>query len=412
MKICIIGGGLTGLTAAYALSEGHEVTLLEKQAEIGGCLSSYRIGTNFVEKYYHHCFTTDTQLFALLDALDLSRNLEWLTGTTGSCTGSTIYPLNTPLEILSYPGMTLIDKAHLALLTIRAKNMDAGALDNVPAAEFITKELGSRVYHSFFEPLLRSKFGERRNEISAAWLISRIAIRSHRGAHGERLGYLKGGFHQLTEALVESAQKRGSIICTGETAVSLKRGQGGWELNGEMYDHVISTIPPQDLQRIGGPAIAAVPYQGAACLTLCLDRDVTNGIYWTNMVDEAPYGAVVAHTNLVPKSRYGTDIVYLASYFGDEISPGHEDRMFADFCLRFRVEREEVSWHSMATDLRAGPVFTTGYRDLIPRYEEKGLFMAGMFSRPNYPERSMEGAIAAGFEVSGLIDRSLSHESD
>ena len=66
----------------------------------------------------------------------------------------------------------------------------------------------------------------------------------------------------------------------------------------------------------------------------------------------------------------------------------------------------------MAIDLRAGPVFTTGYRNLIPGYEEKGLFMAGMFSRPNYPERSMEGAIAAGFEVSGLIDRSLSHESD
>ena len=232
--------------------------------------------------------------------------------------------------------MTFVDKVHLALLTISAKKMDAGALDNVPASEFITKELGSRVYHSFFEPLLRSKFGERRNEISAAWLISRIAIRSHRGAHGERLGYLKGGFHQLNEALIESAQKRGSTISTGEPAVSLSRVQGGWELNGENYDHVISTIPPQDLQLIGGPAIAAVPYQGAACLTLCLDRDVTNGIYWTNMVDEAPYGAVVAHTNLVPKSRYGTDIVYLASYFADEIPPGHEDRMLHRFLPAFQ----------------------------------------------------------------------------
>ncbi len=412
MKICIIGGGLTGLTAAYALSKGHEVTLLEKQAEIGGCLSSYRIGTTWVEKYYHHCFTTDTKLFAILEELDLSRNLEWLRGTTGSCTGSTIHPLNTPLEILRYPGMTLIDKARLALLTIRAKKLDADRLDTVPAEEFITRELGTRVYHSFFEPLLRSKFGERRHEVSAAWLISRIAIRSHRGAHGERLGYLNGGFHQLTEGLADAAKKRGCTICGGEAAVSLKKSPGGWELNNEMYDHVVSTIPPQDLQRIGGPEIAAVPYQGAACLTVCLDRDVTNGIYWTNLVDEAPYGAVVAHTNLVPRSRYGTDIVYLASYFGDEIPPGHEDRMLADFCQRFRVEGEEVSWQSMATDLRAGPVFTTGYRNLIPKYEEKGLYMAGMFSRPNYPERSMEGAIIAGFEVSGFIDRSLSHESD
>ena len=412
MKICIIGGGLTGLTAAYTLSEGHEVTLLEKQTEIGGCLSSYKIGTTWVEKYYHHCFTTDTTLFALLEELDLGKNLEWLIGTTGSCIGSTIYPLNTLLEILRYPGMTVIDKARLALLTIRAKKLNAAGLDTIPAEEFITREIGARVYHSFFEPLLRSKFGKRRHEVSAAWLISRIAIRSHRGTQGERLGYLNGGFHQLTEALANAAKKRGCAICTGEGALSLKKVSGGWEINNAKYDHIVSTIPPQDLQKIGGPEIAAVPYQGAACLTVCLDRDVMNGIYWTNLADEAPYGAVVAHTNLVPRSRYGTDIVYLASYFGDEFPPGLEDRMLDDFCQRFIVKRNEVTWQSMATDLRAGPVFTTGYRNLIPRYEEKGLYMAGMFSRPNYPERSMEGAIVAGFEVSGLIGRGLSHESD
>jgi hypothetical protein len=31
--------------------------------------------------------------------------------------------------------------------------------------------------------------------------------------------------------------------------------------------------------------------------------------------------------------------------------------------------------------------------------------MAGMFSFPNYPERSMEGAVVAGQEAAALIDR-------
>jgi protoporphyrinogen oxidase len=53
----------------------------------------------------------------------------------------------------------------------------------------------------------------------------------------------------------------------------------------------------------------------------------------------------------------------------------------------------------MAVDPWAGPVYTTGYRSLIPAFEHQGLFMAGMFSSTNYPERSMEGSVRAGSEV-------------
>jgi len=40
---------------------------------------------------------------------------------------------------------------------------------------------------------------------------------------------------------------------------------------------------------------------------------------------------------------------------------------------------------------------------LIPEYSHGGLFMAGMFSLPNYPERSMEGAVRAGHEVAARV---------
>ena len=35
--------------------------------------------------------------------------------------------------------------------------------------------------------------------------------------------------------------------------------------------------------------------------------------------------------------------------------------------------------------------------------------MAGMFSRPNYPERSMEGSIVAGEEVASAAGRAAPH---
>ena len=77
---------------------------------------------------------------------------------------------------------------------------------------YIINHLGKNIYSSFFEPLLKSKFGEHRNEVSAAWLISRIAIRSNRGVAGERLGYLNGGFHILIDALERSIESKAGHV--------------------------------------------------------------------------------------------------------------------------------------------------------------------------------------------------------
>ncbi|HPZ14921.1 MAG TPA: amine oxidase, partial [Bacillota bacterium] len=43
------------------------------------------------------------------------------------------------------------------------------------------------------------------------------------------------------------------------------------------------------------------------------------------------------------------------------------------------------------------------FADLIPAYEKHGLYLAGMFSPPNYPERSMNGSIVAGWEAARKI---------
>ncbi len=405
MQICVIGGGLTGLVAAHALAGDHEVHLFEKLPYLGGCLSSYEMNGYWIERYYHHCFSGDTHLFDLLRELGLFESLEWRTGTTGYYSGGKIYPLNTPWEILRYPGLSLIGKARLALLTFTAKSADLSALDDVPAERYILDHLGSDVYSSFFEPLLKSKFGDRRKEVSAAWLFSRIAIRSDRGVSGERLGYLNGGFQRIIEGLEKSVLGKGGTIRKKTPVSSLSCKGGKWTVNDTVFDTVISTLPPQELQKTGGPVMPAIPYQGAACITLALDRQVTNGIYWLNMKDSAPYGAVVSHTNFIPVDRYGEHLVYLASYFSGTV-PAHIDKtMIDDFCTRFSVAPDEIRWHRIAVDPFAGPVYTTGYKSLIPAYEQQGLYMAGMFSRTNYPERSMEGSLRAGKEVAACVSR-------
>jgi len=410
MRVCVLGGGLSGLSASLRLSRSCEVTVLERDREPGGCLSSYRLDGAWVERFYHHCFAGDARLLALLGELGLSDRLEWLRGTTGSYAGGRTYPLNTPLEILRYPYLGITDKAKLALFTLRAKREKLEDLDNVTARSFVIDRLGEGIYNQFFRPLLRSKFGDRENDVSAGWLISRVAIRSNRGLAGERLGYIRGGFHLLVERLAELAAKQGCSMVTGSPATSLVRKDGKWVVNGTSYDQVLSTIPPREITRIGGPDLPAIPYQGAACMTLGIDRDVTGGVYWLNMTDPAPYGAVVSHTNFVPADRYDGRIVYLASYFQGSMDPALPQRMADDFCSRFRLPPESIRWKKMAVEPFAGPVYVTGYRKLIPAYQEKGLFLAGMFSPPNYPERSMEGSILAGEEAARRIAEAAAHE--
>ncbi|MGB9637621.1 MAG: FAD-dependent oxidoreductase, partial [Microgenomates group bacterium] len=69
MKVAIVGGGICGLTSAYLLgNKGHEIYVFEKERTLGGLAGSFK-AENWqwpLEKYYHHFFPSDTEVFSLL----------------------------------------------------------------------------------------------------------------------------------------------------------------------------------------------------------------------------------------------------------------------------------------------------------------------------------------------------------
>ena len=402
MRIAIIGGGLTGLAAGFRLSPSHEIIIIEKEKMAGGLLSSYQRPGYSIERYYHHFFSGDKKLLALLSDLGIQNDIVWLKGSTGTLIDGKIFPLTTPFEIIRYPYLSLTDKLKLALFTKRAKDLLSDELDNISAEEFIIHNLGDRIFRSFFRPLLISKFGSNIGEISAAWLVSRVAIRSDRSLGGERLGYLKGGFSILINLLISEITGAGGIIRYNEPVISLQRTNSGWDVNGEAFDRVIATVAPGQLKKFG-LLIPDIPYQGAACLTIGLKRQVTEGIYWINLYDDAPYGAVIGHTCFAPYNWYHEHIVYLASYFTGDVKSDLKELMIRDFCHRFSVKSDDIIWAEIAVDQLAGPIYKTGYKKLMSSLSVPGLFLAGMHSAENYPERSIEGSLSAGFRVADEV---------
>jgi protoporphyrinogen oxidase len=273
---------------------------------------------------------------------------------------------------------------------------------------------------------MKSKFGENAENVSAAWLIGRVKIRSDRGKEGEKLGYLKGGFNSLIEALSTRITGHKGKILTGkevtEIVISENKVQGV-KVDGDFMacDAVISTVEPKVLEKLAGEKLGplresmkSIRYQGTACALIGLDKQLMkDGNYWLNIKADVPFGAVIEHTNFMPLADYGEHLVYITAYFQNEKdklwTQTEEEvlnsylkglkKMFPDF------SGKNVKWAKLFRRIDTAPVYEQGYLQKILPFAAgpEGLYLAGMFSSSNYPERSMNGSVVAGFEAADFF---------
>jgi protoporphyrinogen oxidase len=54
--------------------------------------------------------------------------------------------------------------------------------EDVPVEQFAQDHTIQNVYETFFEPLLDAKFGDRKQDVSAAWLLNRVKFRRNHQA--------------------------------------------------------------------------------------------------------------------------------------------------------------------------------------------------------------------------------------
>lgn len=425
MQIAIIGGGLSGLAAAYKLSKDPKniVTLFEKEKNLGGMLKSYQINNYGIEEYYHHIFLDDTEIIDLVKELGLEKKLKWNLVKNGYYINGKNYSLNTPFDFLKLPGFSIIDLARLAFLTLKIKTTkDLKALDGIKAEEWIIKNSNENVWNNFVSPLLQSKFGKNYRSISAAWFVKRIQIRAHRKWNGEVLGYLEGGFYQLIDRLKEKIEANGGKIYCGtaiEKIIIENNTVRELFLAGRTipFDKVIFTGSSDFLRKISQGVIDPPPikYQGTICALLSLKEKLTDDTYWLNIKDaDIPFRALIEHTNFVSKKNYNNEhLIYLTYYFQDtgDALVKMEDSKITNLYLEKlgqlfpHFSKNSLNWWRIKKEFPTAPVYETGYlNNLIPgRTIIKNLYVAGINSSYNYPERSIKGSILTGFNISDII---------
>lgn len=428
-RIAIVGAGFTGLAAAYDLARlGHSVTLIEQDDVLGGLAAGFKVGDVYLERFYHHWFSNDRHVIALIEELGLGANVVLRPSRTGMFYANQIFRLSRPLDLLRFTPLSLLNRIRLGLLVFQVRAVrDWRKLEPLTARDWLIRMCGREVYRVVWEPLLVGKFGRYADRISAVWFWKKLALRGgSRAPDGsEVLAYYRGGFAALADAIGAHLRNSGVDIRTGTRVISVQKE--GDRATGIVTDRgvvaadaVLITTAPRiaaDLLEAGAGVPVSAPflsslrrvdYLANLCLILILDRSLSD-TYWLNVNDPSfPFVGIIEHTNLEPASSYaGRHIVYLSRYLpADDPLYQMSDSAVLDYALPHlqrmfpHFQREWIVGHHVWHADYAQPIAETNYSRILPARKTplRNLLLSNMAQV--YPEdRGTNYAIREGRDV-------------
>jgi protoporphyrinogen oxidase len=327
-RVVVIGAGAMGLAAAYrAAVNGHNVDLFEAASEPGGMAGHFDFDGISLERFYHFVCKTDAPTFDLLSELGIGDKMRWRSTSMGFVTGGKLSKWGDPFALLRFPDLSLLQKLRygvFALVCVRREGWPS--LEHESAHKWILRWCGRDIYERFWKPLFQHKFYEYADNISAAWIWTRIRRigRSRRSMLQEELGYIDGGSLTLINALVEGIRKHGGKVHLGEGAqqVLVQSGQVTGVRTARRTvaaDAVISTVPTPlvaslvpDLPAEWKQRYDAIHNIGVICMIFKLCRSVTPH-FWVNVSEpDIEIPGVIEFTNLRP---IGEDTIVYVPYY-------------------------------------------------------------------------------------------------
>ncbi|MDK2122927.1 NAD(P)/FAD-dependent oxidoreductase [Parachitinimonas caeni] len=326
-RIAVVGAGPMGLMCTMELQKrGYHVDIFEHDDRIGGMSATFDFDGLPLERYYHFVCKTDDPLFALLQEMGLSDKLKWVETKMGYYFDGKLYPWGTPQSLLSFPGLDMVSKLRYAAMVMKTKNVsDWRELDRVNVIDWLKGWIGERGYNVLWKSLFELKFHEYTDQISAAWLgtrIKRVGL-SRKSLFKEQLGYLQGGSEVLLNKMEQAITAKGGRIFLRMPVQKVVTEAGqvrGVQAGGEFhpYDAVVSTVPIQYLPRLAPDLpsafrerIDAIKNIAVACVVLKLKHAVTPN-FWVNINDPSiAIPGVIEYSNLNP---VGPHILYAPFY--------------------------------------------------------------------------------------------------
>ncbi|WP_447793382.1 NAD(P)/FAD-dependent oxidoreductase [Pseudomonas farris] len=397
-RIAVLGAGPMGLAVAYQLTrDGHNPVVFEADDRVGGMTAAFDFSGLSIERYYHfHCIS-DHAFLTVLDELSLADQMRWVETKMGYWYQDQLQPWGNPIALLKFRGLSLVAKFRYGLHAfLSTKRNDWKPLDHVEATGWIKRWVGKEAYDILWRKLFDYKFYDYTDNLSAAWIWSRIRRigRSRYSLFREKLGYLEGGSETLLQAMRTNIEANGGEIRLQSPVTRVLIEQEkicGVEVGGqvEAFDKVISTIPLPYVSKVIPdlpPKILeqfkAVKNIAVVCVIAKLRKAVTEN-FWLNTNDpEMDIPGLVEYTNLRPMDQH---IVYVPFYIpGEHPKFSEPDQNFLDKVRSYLKKINPSLTDDDFIDIRASryryaqPICDPGYLDNLPpaALPIKGLWVA------------------------------------
>jgi protoporphyrinogen oxidase len=292
-KVVVLGGGLSGAAAAYALARSgtHHVTVVESGDHIGGLAGSFERGGHFYPLGYHHILHRDRTLHFFLDLIGALPSVRWRKIRMLFHLDGRSYDLASPAGFVGFP-MSAADKLRFVRLMLRSfAKSEWPEWEDRSAAELVDQWAGPGVREAIFERLTRLKFELPCSEVSAAWLGARLYYREGSAP----LGYIPGDnwTRVLCDGMARLLDEHGVRVhlrtrvrrlhCTGSRVDEVELDSG----ERLPADLVVSTVPVEVyLGLLPGdttPYLAPIRYSALLSVVCATRQQVKSDAYWINL---------------------------------------------------------------------------------------------------------------------------------
>lgn len=433
IHVGILGGGITGLTAAfYLLRAGCQVTVLESRPQPGGLATYFDFGPFYWDKFYHCILTSDGPLLQLISDLGLSDEMRWTETKVGFFTNGKLHSMTTSMDFLRFPALSLWEKFRLGLGILSVARINDGlALEQEPIGPWLTRKFGRGNYQKMWEPLLKCKLGAAREQASASFIWATIkrlySTRDKNTSKKERLGYVRGGYHTVFTRLAEQIEASGGKIITGARVQQVTANNSGCvrvttAAANMDFDSVVATMPSSAFAQLA-PGLDAeyrnrlnkMQYMGMVCAVMLLKRKLTP-YYCTNLTDDLPFTGIIEMTNLISlEETQGRHLVYLPKYTspGDPLFDASEEDVWNLFYPSLKrvvpdLKDEEIERRFVFRERLVQPVPVLDYSALVPPMQTSipGLLLANTTQIVNSTLNNNEMVRISGKAVDLVLQKS------
>ncbi|MDR1629397.1 MAG: NAD(P)/FAD-dependent oxidoreductase [Oscillospiraceae bacterium] len=371
-KTIIIGGGLTGLLTGYELlKQGYSVSIYESGARAGGLLAHLTVGKEQVEYIYHHIFTSDRYAIDLIEELGLLEDLKWYKPKNGLYINKKLYPFTSPVDLALFRAIPFFERIRTGLSVLKAKKItDYLPLESMTAKDWLIQNSGKRAYEALWKPLLKSKFDNDADDVSAVWIWNKFKLRgnSRENVASESLGYLGGSFGRIIDVLEEKIKALGGGIFLNHEATAIAQQGGRYQVtfaNGAQAEGglvVAAVAAPVYAALIEGmnagegyrEQLGAIRYKANICMVLNMKQTLSK-YYWTTVCEDLPFVLVIEQNNLMDDKHYGGKLVYLSRY----------------------LDRTDAMWGMSDDEIRE--TFFAGLKKMYPAFQPEDVFEAHVF---------------------------------